>query len=184
MVGKKKCKALKEIRQKIAEENDIEYVVKECQHKGECKGTCPRCEAEVRYLEQELEKRVKLGKKVAIVGISAAMMSSLVACDNDDLSIGKGKKNSATEEELGGAAETRTEAELSGDVPKPIENTTTEFILEGEPEMPPDECTTTEYMLEGDVTYIDDPTVDTTETTTETTTEESNNRSATGSMSK
>ena len=50
MFGKKKCKILKEIRKKIAEENDIPYVTRECTHKGECSGTCPRCEQELREL--------------------------------------------------------------------------------------------------------------------------------------
>ena len=47
--GKRTCKILKEIRRQIAEANDIEYVVEECQYKGDCLGTCPKCEAEVRY---------------------------------------------------------------------------------------------------------------------------------------
>ena len=80
MIGKEKCKALKEIRKQIAENNDIKYVVEECQHKGECKGTCPKCEAEVRYLERELEKRRNLGKKVAIAGVSLSVAASFSAC--------------------------------------------------------------------------------------------------------
>ena len=80
MTGKEKCKILKEIRKKIAEKNDIEWIVSECSHKGECKGTCPRCESEVRKLERELERRKKVGKTVALVGISAACMAGLVAC--------------------------------------------------------------------------------------------------------
>lgn len=55
MRGKEKCKALKEIRKQIAEKNDIEFAVSECTHKGDCKGTCPKCEAELRYLERQLE---------------------------------------------------------------------------------------------------------------------------------
>ena len=47
MLGKKKCRILKEIRQKIADENDIPYVTHECKFQGECKGTCPRCESEL-----------------------------------------------------------------------------------------------------------------------------------------
>lgn len=81
MNGKKKCKILKEIRKQIAEQNDIEYITSECQHKGECKGTCPKCEAEVRYLEKELEKRQKLGRSVAVVGIAATLAFSTVGCD-------------------------------------------------------------------------------------------------------
>jgi len=39
--GKRTCKILKEIRRQIAEANDIEYVVEECQYKGDCLGTSP-----------------------------------------------------------------------------------------------------------------------------------------------
>ena len=81
MNGKKKCKILKEIRRQIAEQNDIEYITSECQHKGECKGTCPKCEAEVRYLEKELEKRQKLGRSVAVVGIATTLAFSTVGCE-------------------------------------------------------------------------------------------------------
>ena len=55
--GKQICKILKEIRQRIAEENDIELITSECSYKGDCQGTCPKCEAELRYLEQELERQ-------------------------------------------------------------------------------------------------------------------------------
>ena len=78
MSGKAKCKALKEIRQKIAEENDIEYVVSECTYQGECKGTCPRCEAELRYLEKELERRKKIGKAVVIAGVGLGIAGTAV----------------------------------------------------------------------------------------------------------
>ena len=56
MNGKSKCKILKDIRRQIAADNDIEFVTSECKYQGECTGTCPKCEAEVRYLEQELDK--------------------------------------------------------------------------------------------------------------------------------
>ncbi len=55
MLGRAKCKILKEIRQTIADENDIPYVTRECTYQGDCSGTCPKCESELRYLEQELE---------------------------------------------------------------------------------------------------------------------------------
>ena len=62
--GKRTCKILKEIRQQIAEKNNIEYITSECHFQGECKGTCPKCESEVRYLENELNKRRQLGKEI------------------------------------------------------------------------------------------------------------------------
>ena len=53
MNGKQKCAILKEIRRDIAKKNDINIRIDECTHKGECRGTCPRCEAEVKILERE-----------------------------------------------------------------------------------------------------------------------------------
>ena len=52
MSGKEKCRILKEIRRRIAEENDIALVTRECSYQGECRGSCPRCEAELRALEE------------------------------------------------------------------------------------------------------------------------------------
>ena len=81
--GKRTCKILKEIRAQIAAENDIAFVTSECKHQGDCAGTCPKCEAEVRYLEKELEKRIKLGKAVTVAGLAAAITAtslSATAC--------------------------------------------------------------------------------------------------------
>ena len=72
--GKQTCKILKEIRRQIAEANDIDFVTSECRYKGDCLGTCPKCEAEVRYLEQQLRARSLAGKTVALAGISAGMI--------------------------------------------------------------------------------------------------------------
>lgn len=72
--GKHTCKILKDIRRQIAEANDIEFVTSECKHKGDCLGTCPKCEAEVRYLEQQLRARSLAGKAVALAGISAGLL--------------------------------------------------------------------------------------------------------------
>ena len=80
--GKEKCRILKQIRAEIARQNDIEWVVSECKHKGNCKGTCPKCEQEVRELEAALAKREALGKKVAVVGISASLALSVTGCVN------------------------------------------------------------------------------------------------------
>lgn len=81
MNGKSKCKILKDIRRKIAEDNDIAYVTSECKYQGDCSGTCPKCEAELRYLEEELAKRKKLGKTVAVAGIAAALVVGSTGCD-------------------------------------------------------------------------------------------------------
>lgn len=84
MKGKEKCKALKEIRRQIAENNDIPFVVSQCTHQGDCKGTCPKCESELRYLERELAIRQGLGKAVAIAGISIGACATFTACSPMD----------------------------------------------------------------------------------------------------
>lgn len=86
MNGKSKCKILKDIRREIARNNGIEFITSECTFQGECSGTCPKCEAELRRLEQELEKRRLAGKAIAVAGIAAAMVVTAAGCSpNTDL---------------------------------------------------------------------------------------------------
>lgn len=80
MRGKKKCRILKEIRQRIADENEIPYVTRECTYQGECSGTCPKCEAELRYLEEQLESRKRMGKCVTVAALTASFMLSSTGC--------------------------------------------------------------------------------------------------------
>lgn len=81
--GKHTCKILKEIRRQIAEANSINFVTSECHYKGDCPGTCPKCESEVRYLEQQLRVRQRMGKAVIIAGISVDMIA-LSGCGLND----------------------------------------------------------------------------------------------------
>ena len=74
--GKQTCKILKEIRKQIAAENDIKLVIEECTYQGDCRGTCPKCEAEVRYLERELEKRQRMGKAAMVAGLSVGLLGA------------------------------------------------------------------------------------------------------------
>ena len=82
--GKEICETLKEIRQQIADKNEIEYSPSQCHFQGECRGTCPKCEAEVRYLENELYRRSKLKKAVSIAGISLGVALAVAACKEGD----------------------------------------------------------------------------------------------------
>ena len=81
MKGKERCKILKDIRRQIAENNDIEFVTSECKHKGDCLGTCPKCEDELRYLERELEKKQRLGKAVMVAGLAVSITAATAGCD-------------------------------------------------------------------------------------------------------
>ena len=127
MMGKQKCKILKEIRQRIADENDIPYVTRECTHKGDCRGTCPRCESELRYLEQQLQKRQAMGKKVAVAALCAGLAFTAAGCD--------------PVESLFGGVQTRLSGEVSlvspepGDQPEEIEVETGEVAFDPDLEL-------------------------------------------------
>ena len=76
--GKSTCKLLKDIRQQIAEANGISYQPKECHHKGDCAGTCPACEEEIRYLERELKARKGNGFGMKVAGIAAGICATVM----------------------------------------------------------------------------------------------------------
>lgn len=111
--GKSICSVLKTIRKQVADANDIKYEPRECHYEGECRGTCPACEAEVGYIERELGIRRQLGKAVVIVGISAGL-SALTGCGD------KAKKvDSVSESESNltkGEVMVDTSERLDGDV--------------------------------------------------------------------
>ena len=83
--GKNICKQLMEVRRRIAKENDIPLEIKECTYKGECRGTCPRCEAEVRYLEKSLAERISLGKVATVAGLALGLAAPGAAVAQDTL---------------------------------------------------------------------------------------------------
>ena len=126
--GKSICNVLKTIRKQVADANEIKYEPRECHHQGECRGTCPACEAEVRYLESQLSIRRQLGKAVAIMGISAGL-SALTSCGD------KAKKVATMSEEQSKLMEGKVLREpakqLDGDVEyhSPVDT----VIIEKEP---------------------------------------------------
>ena len=134
MLGKKKCRILKEIRQKIADENDIPYVTHECRFQGECKGTCPKCESELRYLEEQLAARAAAGKRIAIAALCAGMTFSAAGCSSPFA-----PKVKPIETDLTGAID------IVGGMSEPVDdgNETAGEIA------PPEE-----FELSGDVAYI------------------------------
>ena len=76
--GKSTCKLLKDIRQQIADANGISYQPKECHHRGDCAGTCPACEEEIRYLERELRTRKGNGFGMKVAGIAAGICATVI----------------------------------------------------------------------------------------------------------
>jgi len=82
--GKSTCNQLKAIRKQIADANGIAYEPHECTFEGECRGTCPACEGEMRYIERELQRRQSLGKKIAVVGIATGLSAVATVAQNVD----------------------------------------------------------------------------------------------------
>ena len=80
--GKSVCNVLKGVRKAIADANGIKYEPAECGFEGECRGTCPACEAEVRYIERELKLRRLAGRAVIVAGIALGA-AALSACGSD-----------------------------------------------------------------------------------------------------
>lgn len=77
--GKDICKELKAVRRSIAEENGIALEMPECTYQGPCRGTCPRCESELRYLENALAERLRMGRTAKVAGIALALASTAAA---------------------------------------------------------------------------------------------------------
>lgn len=100
--GKQTCKILKNIRRQIAEANNIELITSECQYQGDCPGTCPKCEAEIRYLEQQLACKRMAGRAITILGISAGIVaiSPMTSCSSSlEIPIEKTNSKIASPEE-------------------------------------------------------------------------------------
>ncbi len=151
--GKHKCESLKKIRQMIADKNGIDYHTTECKFQGNCSGTCPKCEAELRYLECQLMRKEAAGKKVAVAGLALGI--SLVAS-------------------CGPSRPAETPSALEGDVTKIVDTIEVAdtakidsiiFCQNPEPAAPPKaEATQTKApvqweeieVLEGDVKQVDD----------------------------
>ena len=134
--GKQTCKILKEIRKQIAAENDIELVVSECTYQGDCKGTCPKCESEVRYLERELEKRQRMGKAAIFAGMSLGTLFAATSCDIPIMSPVRGEVPRIPDP-----------IEMSNDTTQSDTITDEPFLLEGEV-MAPVPDTLKEYVFE------------------------------------
>lgn len=114
--GRKVCNELKAIRKSIADANGIEYTPKECNHKGECAGTCPACEAEVKYLEKQLSMKAMLGKAVVVAGLSLSV-ASCVGCGAFQKQGDVARVSIDTTEYIDGEVEP-----LAGDVPALVDD--------------------------------------------------------------
>ena len=68
MTGEERRILLQRIRRRIAEHNDIVYMQAE-QHEKDCAGDCKVCQAEARYIDEELRRKAKLGEEVRLSSV-------------------------------------------------------------------------------------------------------------------
>lgn len=83
-IHKEKCKELKQIRAKIAEDLGIKLHQSECTYEGYCSGTCPKCKSEELQLNAALMKKqmeeINLKGRVAAAGLTTVAALCLSGC--------------------------------------------------------------------------------------------------------
>ena len=67
------CETLKNIRKQVADANGIVYTPAKCDFEGVCTGTCPACESEREYIENQLSLKRKAGEIVKIAGLVTSL---------------------------------------------------------------------------------------------------------------
>ena len=67
------CETLKAIRKQVADANGIVYTPAKCDFEGVCAGTCPACESEREYIENQLSLKRKTGNIVKIAGLVTSL---------------------------------------------------------------------------------------------------------------
>lgn len=55
--GREKCEILKAIRAYVAEKYGLDYTPSTCNHRGKCRGTCPKCDAELEDIQRQLGEK-------------------------------------------------------------------------------------------------------------------------------
>lgn len=138
--GKRICETLKAIRSEIASVNEIDYTPTPCDHEGDCDGTCPACESEMRWIERQLRTRKALGKAVTIAGVSMALSLGASAATPSSTGVDQKRKT---------------------DVPKPRKR-----IIRGKIPMPPEKTENdsisnapaigSQFVAEGDTIITED----------------------------
>ena len=73
MTNQEKRELLRDLRRNLAELNDITALSSTRPCAEDCAGTCSSCEAELRWLETELNRRAAQGKPIRLCGCTTAV---------------------------------------------------------------------------------------------------------------
>ena len=84
-IQKEKCRELKEIRARMAEDLGIELHQRECTYEGYCSGTCPACRKEELQINAALLKKqmeeTNLKGRIAAAGLTTMAALCLTGCN-------------------------------------------------------------------------------------------------------
>lgn len=163
-IHKEKCRELKKIRAKMAEDLGVELHQRECTYEGYCSGTCPKCMQEELILNAAIRKKQmeesNLRRRVTAAGLTTAAAVCLSGCNVDSYQI-DGDMQYIPEETVealeGDMAYVDTE-ELEGAIAAPeteaVEGEMETLPCTNETEETEEATTPTLIELEGDVAYI------------------------------
>src|SRR5574344_950468 len=83
--GKQMCELLKKLRKAIAVDNNIKYDYSECNYKGECQGTCPKCDAELEELQKIIDEKERSGEPLVFSDKTKAILENINLAQNTTL---------------------------------------------------------------------------------------------------
>ena len=92
MNGRQKCEMINQIRKKVADNNDIDFVIYDCTFEGDCTGRCAKSDSELSYLESELEKRQNEGLKLKLEGVFTLDIDEITQQTHQDNSVNRQEK--------------------------------------------------------------------------------------------
>ena len=92
MNGRQKCEMINQIRKKVADNNDIDFVIYDCTFEGDCTGRCAKSDSELNYLEGELEKRQNGGVKLNLKGVFTLDIDEKTKPSSQDKSVNRQEK--------------------------------------------------------------------------------------------
>ncbi len=146
-IHKEKCRELKQIRARMAEDLGIDLHQTECTYEGYCSGTCPKCKSEELRLNAAILKRqmeeADMKRRVAAAGLTTVAALCLTGCNvMDRYAMDGGIQPPITEEVLEGDVATVVDYEGGMEVEPPSDSSEQT------------ECELTEEVLEGDVATV------------------------------
>lgn len=81
--GKEVCETLKQMRKRLAEENNIQIEMVDCPSTGPCAGTCQQCDNEIRYLQEQLMKKREVERIYSYTEIKAKHKGRIIQSEEN-----------------------------------------------------------------------------------------------------